>query len=313
LLLLGIVGLPGLTLPAGEQDGGQVALKFTAFERGEPFYQVVETQTEQTVTIAGQASTRKQRQALYVRWAPLDRKDGKLRVRQQVIGHKLTIEAGGKTISYDSTAPAETQPEGPGTEFFKALLKQELTYTVGPNLEVVGVDGRTQLIQGLNEAIPAAKTLLDTLLSEKAVRRMPASLWSALPPRPVGVGETWQTAGELDLGPLGKHATASTHTFQGAQGDEARVRSEVMLTYQEPKERAGLPFTILSGALTGKGGGEAVFNLRKGRFDSVRTVTKVSGRFSILAGDKTTELTVEQEQTAMVRCLDASPLGQGAK
>jgi hypothetical protein len=323
VLLLGVVCLSAAGLPAGEPDrdapkgdGAKTTLKFTAFGQNEPFYQVVETETGQRLKVAGKAVTRKQHQTLYVRWTPLGRKDGNYQVRQQIIGLKLTIDNGGKTTAYDSTVPAAGQPEDPTTDFCKALLKLELTFTVSPAPEVVRIDGRDQFIRGLSETNPAVGSLLETILSDPAARKMAESLWSALPPQPVAVGETWKKAGELDLGPAGKYTTSSTHTFEGVKGDEARIRTEASLTYNKPpKDKAGgLPFTLKDGELTDRGGsGTAVFNVRKGRFDSVRMTTKLAGNFGIEAGDVTTAVSLEQELTTTTRCLDTNPLEKDEK
>jgi hypothetical protein len=304
--------------PAGDHAAppaeGKTALKFTALERNEPFYQVVETETRQTIKATGKVVVRKQKQTLYVRWTPLGKKGGNYQLRQRIIGLKLTIDTGGKTTTYDSTAPESKQTQDQTTDFFKALPKQEMVFTVSPALEVVGVDGRTQFIKGLSEAIPAVKSSLDTMLSEKPVKRMAESLWSALPPQPVAVGETWKKASELDLGPLGAYTTTFTCTLQGVQGGQARIRTEASLTYKAPKDGTGLPYVIKKSELTGQGGtGEAVFNVKRGRFDSIRTSTKLHGSFSILVGNATTALSIEQEQSATARCRDTNPLVQEGK
>jgi hypothetical protein len=309
---------PSAGRPAGDHAAppaeGKTALKFTALERNEPFYQVVETETRQTIKAAGKVVVRKLNQALYVRWTPLGKKDGKYQLRQQIIGLKLTIDTGGKTTTYDSTAPESKQTQDRATDFFKALPKREMIFTISPALEVVGVDGRQEFVRAVSEPLPAVKTSLDTMLSEKAVKKMAESLWSALPPRPVAVGERWKKASELDFGPIGVYTTSLAYTLQGVQGGQARIRTEASLTYKAPKDGTGLPYVIKKGELIGRGGtGGAVFNVRRGRFDSVGTSTRLRGNFSILVGNATTEVSIEQTQSATARCQDTNPLVQQGK
>src|SRR2546429_403395 len=78
-------------------------------------------------------------------------KDGNFVVEQQVVGVKMKIDIGGNKIEFDSTLPEAKQPKNPMTDFFNALMKQKLTFTITPGMEVKKIDGREEFIKSLSE------------------------------------------------------------------------------------------------------------------------------------------------------------------
>lgn len=298
--------------PAGK---GGTTLDFTAFNpKNDPFFQEIETKTTQTMKVMGQEVVQKQDQTFYVKWTPGDKTaDGNLQVKQQIVGVKMNIDIGGNKIQFDSTDPK--QPKNPMTDFFNTLMKQELTFTIKPGtMEVVKIDGRDAFIKNLSETNPAINTLLQTILSEEALKKMAEPTWWALPQQPVSQGETWTRKSELNLGPIGTYNTNFKFTFKGVEGDQAKIDIEPSMTYQAPKDKQGLPFTIKSAKLESKSGeGTAVFNTKKGRFDATKIQMKLGGDLTIEVGNMATEISLDQEQVSAVKTYESNPIAPAAQ
>jgi len=293
-------------------DAGKgTTFTFTAFDKKEPFYQEIETKTNQTMKVMGQEVVQKQDQTFYVKWTPNGKdKDGNFEVKQQIVGVKMNIDIGGNKISFDSTDPK--QPKNPMTDFFTTLMKQDLTFHISPKMEVISIDGREAFIKSLSETNPAINTLLNTILSKDALTKMAEPTWWALPDKAVSAKDTWTRKSELNLGPIGTYNTDFTFTYEGEKDGKATIKIDPKMTYSAPKDKQGLPFVIKRAELASKGGsGEAVFDTKKGRFDNTKISMKLGGSLEIEVGNMATEITLDQDQTSTVRSSDNNPLGGG--
>jgi Family of unknown function (DUF6263) len=291
-----------------EAKGNGGKLDFKAFDEGaKPFFQEVKTETIQTMKVQGQDVTQKQDQTFYIQWTP-DKKDkeGNYVVKQKVVGVKMNIDIGGNKIAYDSTVPPDKQPKNPMTDFFSALMKQELTFTIKPNLEIVKIDGREEFIKNLSDTNPAIKTLLDTIMSKEALKQMAEPTWWAVP---TTSEKTWSKTSELNLGPIGKYDTKFTFTREGGDDKMVKIKIDAKLDYSQPKDKSGLPFTIKKAELVSKSGtGEAVFDATKGRLDSSKLTMKLEGNLTIEVGNMATDITLNQDQTSTTKTSDTNPV-----
>ena len=121
--------------------------------------------------VMGQEVKQVQKQTFFIKWTPKPKdKDQNYQVDQEIIGVKMNIDIGGNIIAFDSTA--DKQPQNPMTDFFKALMKQKLTFVISPKLEVQKIEGRDEFIKALSETNPAIKTLLETIMSKEALASM---------------------------------------------------------------------------------------------------------------------------------------------
>jgi hypothetical protein len=293
------------------KNGSSVELKFTAFDKkGAEFYQKVSTDTKQIMKVMGQDVTQKQEQTFYIKWKALDKdKDGNFVVEQEVTGVKMKIDIGGNTIEFNSTN--EKQPKNPMTDFFNALMKQKLTFTISPDLKILKIDGRAQFIKDLSETNPAIKTLLDTIMSEEALKQMAEPTWWAIPNAKKSKGDTWTRESTLKLGPIGTYTTNFTFTFDGPNANKLDVINiDAKLDYKAPEpNQTGLPFVIKSASLKSESGkGKALFDANKGRIDSSELTMKLEGTLTIEVGAMPTEIKLTQEQTSKTETSDTNPL-----
>jgi len=297
--------------------GGADMPKFTAFgPKSAPFFQEVTTETTQYMKVMGQEVTQQQKQTFYIKWTPSDKadKDGNSVVEQQVVAIKMKIDIGGNKIEFDSTVPPAKQAKNPMTDFFTALMGQKLTFTISPDMKVKDIAGRTEFITKLAETNPAIKTLLDTIMSDAALKKMAEPTWWAVPQK-TDQGGKWSDTSKLELGPIGTYDTTFNFTYEGKTGNIDKVKIDADLKYTAPpKDKTGLPFIIKDATLAGKStSGEAFFDRDKGRIEKSKLVMKIEGDLNIEVGNVVTAINLKQEQTSSTQTFDKLPADAESK
>ncbi len=277
--------------------------EYKAFEDKAGFYQEVDTNTTQKMKVMGQDVTQVQEQKFYIKWTPLGKDKGDYKVEQKIEAVKMKIDIGGNQIAFDSTIPPDKQQKNPMTDFFNALLKQKLTFIISPNMEIKSIEGRDEFIKSLSETNPAIKTLLETIMSESALKQMAEPTWWAMPR-----GEkTWTRTSALKLGPIGVYDTKFTFKDEGTEANNKnleKIKIEAELKYTAPpeKQNTGLPFTIKTAKLESKGGtGEAIFDRATGRIASSKLTMQLEGTLEIEVGNMKTDISLNQTQVSTTR------------
>lgn len=273
------------------------------------FYQRIETITEQKMTVMGQQITQKQNQTFFILWTPKEKtKEGNWVVSQKIVGVVMKIDIGGNVIQVDSRA--DKQPNNPMNDFFAALLKLELTLTIDPaTMSVKSIDGRQKFVEDLGATNPQMKGLLNSILSEEALKQMAEPTWGAFPPGG-DFAKPWSRTSKLDLGPIGTYETKFDYNHQGLdakdKADKIGIKAE--LTYKAPDGKGGLPFTIESASLKSKdGAGSASFDRQRGRFSRSDMKMNLEGNLKITVGGMPTDVVLSQTQEARVETSDEEP------
>ena len=302
------------TQPAS-QPGGEAKLVLKAFEpKGKTFYQEMSTKTKQVMKVMQMEVTQNQDQTFWVSWTPQDKKDNNLVVKQKIVAVKMDIEIGGNKISYNSMD--KNQPANPLTDFFKALNDAEFTISVNDDpksdkyMTVTKVEGREGFIKKLSSANPQLDTLLQTILSEDALKAMTEPAFGVIPPKgEVPADKKWSRDSKLDMGPIGSYDTTFNYTYLGKSGSLANIEMAANLKYAAPKEtkKDGLPFKIVKADLAGKGNGVVHFDLDKGRVSDSKLDMKVEGKLTIEIGGMQTEVELTQTQVAELKTTDTDP------
>jgi hypothetical protein len=298
---------------------GELALR--AFEGKTPFYQTLDTVTEQKMTVSGMNHEQTQKQTFWFEWTPKGEKDGTFTVVQKILGVKMDINIAGNPISYDSTAAA--QPKNPMVEFFKTLVNSEFTLTIGRNKEgryvvesVKGVEGAGGLIERLGKVNPQMVPLLKRILTEESIKQMAEPMLGVVPPNGVvPKDKTWTTTNTLNMGPIGTYVTKNKYTLEGPGKEKhlLQIKVDTDLTYSPPGENEkGLPFAIKSASLkAGKdSGGTIIFNTKDGRVESADMNIKLAGTLNIEIATMTTEVRLDQTQVTKLRTSDKNPLAK---
>jgi len=286
------------------------------FEKGKEFYQKMTTETKQTMKVMGNTVTQTQKQTFYFSWKAIEQIGDKWTIEQKIIGVAMDIDIGGSKITYDSK---KENTNNPLAEFFKALEGATFTLTLNTkNYKVEGIKGREEFLKKLVGANPQMKPLLDTILSEEALKEMAEPTFAVVPADPVIKGKSWDKTTKLDMGPIGKYTNTYKYTYEGRDGKDDKtnplhkLKVDTTLKYDAPTEGTdsrGLPFKIKSAALTSKNAtGSIVFNADRGRVESSKMSIELEGKLQIEIGGQTTTVTLEQTQTSSVETTDANPV-----
>jgi len=283
------------------------------FEKGKTFYQELTTDTTQDMKVMGMEVKQKQKQTFFFSWTPVEEKDKSWIVKQKIEGVKMEIQLGGNTISYDSTNPPAAN--NPLAEFFKALIGTEFTLTVSPEMKITKVEGRKEFLDKLVAANQQMKPLLDSVLSEDAMKQMADPTFAAVPNKEVKIGETWKVPTKLNLGPIGSYDTTYEYKYVGKdakQKDLDKIDVTAQLKYIPPSGDApqgGLPFRIKSGNLESKkAAGTVLFDTSKGRVVSSDMDLNLEGKLDIEIGGMTTTVELKQTQKTTVKTTDENPI-----
>ena len=98
----------------------------------------------------------------------------KVTLEQTIEGVQMEIDIGGNKINYDSTK--EATANNPLADYFKSLVGSkfeiELEMEPGKGVKVTKMTGREEFVRKLVAANPQMKALLDTILSEAALKEM---------------------------------------------------------------------------------------------------------------------------------------------
>jgi hypothetical protein len=297
-------------------DDGPTRLEWK-FEANKTFYQTMTTDTTQKMKVMGMQVDQAQNQTFVFSWTALERTtDGSWTVRQKIEAAKMHIEIGGNTIDYDSADPKKG--DNPLADFFKALVGAEFKMTIDKDMRVTKIEGRDEFVKKLTAANPQMKPLLEQILSDDALKQMSDPTFAAVPNKEVRKGETWVKESKLAMGPIGIFSTKYTYTYNGADGDLAKVGVKTDLTYAAPEKKKGggeLPFTIVKADLKATdANGTLLFDIRKGRMVKSDMKLKLMGKMTIAIGGMEAEVDLEQAQTTTVTTSDEDPAkGAGPK
>jgi len=327
LLVLGV--LCGVSVPVSAQkkddketkketkkEGEKVTLKWK-FEKNKEFFQKMTTETVQTMQVMGNPVTQKQKQTFYFSWKPTGQEGDKWTIEQRILGVAMEIDIGGSKISYDSQK--EPAPNNPLAEFFKALERASFTITLDTKtLKVTDIKGRQDFVDSLVKANPQMKPLLDTILSEQALKEMAEPTFAVVSVDPVTPGKTWEKTTKLDMGPIGSYTNTYKYTLDGKEGkDDAsnqlyKIGVTTALQYKAPGEgvnQGGLPFKIKSADLTSKNAqGTIIFDNERGRVSKSEMSLELSGSLNIEIGGQSTKVVLSQTQRSHVETTDESPI-----
>jgi hypothetical protein len=303
----------GLVLPVFGQGDKPVDLKWK-FEKNKPFYQTMETKTQQTMKVMGSDVVQNQNQTFYFKITPIEQQKDNWVLEEEIVGVKMSIDIGGTKVDYDSTK--EGAAANPLGDFFKALLGSKFRITLDKDNKVIKVEGRDDFLNKLTKANPQMDKLLKEILSEEALKEMAEPMFAAVPTTAVKKGGTWDRKSTLKMGPIGSYENTYKYTFEGQQPDTKleKIKVETTVKYLPPSESAtnegGLPFKIKAADsdLKSTGStGEILFDNTKGRVESSKMTLDLSGQLSIDISGQTTKVELKQHQETTVKTSDNDP------
>jgi len=315
LTVLGAVTL-GVSAYAQQASDRPTWKAFDPDEKGvfKPFWQKMDTDTDQTMTVQAMKVQQKQSQTFWVKWTPKKKEGNTWQVDYEIVGVKMNIQIGGNSIDYDSFAK-EQQPQNPLTDFFKALVGSKFTFTIvndpKEGIKVTDVEGLQGFVSKLASTNEQLKPLLETILSKDALKQMSNPTFAAFPKSDEEFKKGSWTSGPvtLNMGPIGSYETEYTYTAK--KNDPTKIDVSGTMKYTAPKstDAQGLPFTIKEGTLTAnKISGAITIDPKLGRLlDSVIDM-ELTGKLKIDIAGMVTEVDLTQKQKSSLKTLDADPV-----
>src|SRR5690606_21272190 len=98
-----------------------------------------------------------------------------------------------------------------------------------------------------------------------------------------------------------------TYTFAGQKGNLHYFKTHRDLTLAPPKNKGGMRIAITIKWKT-KGSGEMVFDVKKGRLQSLTTEVHLSGRMTVTINKKVHQTELVQSHGTEIRVMDRDPL-----
>jgi hypothetical protein len=160
-------------------------------------------------------------------------------------------------------------------------------------------------------ANPQMKSLLETILSEAALKEMAEPTFAVVPTKDAVKGEKWSRKTKLAMGPIGTYDNEYTYVYEGTTGDIATIKVDTTLNYSPPQEAAGqggLPFKIKGAKLkSASKDGKITFNTKTGQLEKSTVKISLTGELSIEIGGTTTKVDLSQDQESTVETIAALP------
>jgi hypothetical protein len=312
---IGLLLIVGVIAPAFAQDK-PVNLTWK-FEKDKTFYQEMTTETDQTIKVMGSDVVQKQKQTFFMSWTPKEQdKDKNWIVSQKIEGVRMDIDIGGNKINYDSTKP-DAGASNTLADFFKALIGSEFKLTISPDMKVLKVEGRDDVIKKLGAQNPQVKGLLEQILSEEALKQMTDPLFAAIPGKEVKKGDTWEKKSKIVMGPIGSYDTAYKFTYDGPDTAKdsklEKVKVEITMKYEAPVDNpavpSALPFKIKNPDLKSSNAtGTILINRELGRVESSEMSMELKGKLSIEIGGMTSDVELAQKQKTSTKTTTENPI-----
>jgi Family of unknown function (DUF6263) len=198
--------------------------------------------------------------------------DGTATLRETFKSEKMDMTTPMGLISYDtaSTKPPAADPiTGMIGAMLGSMIGESVTVVIAPGGSVQKVEGMAKLFEKISAKLPSDPTggmltaSLKGMLDDESVRSMFEQAFGHFPDQAVKVGDAWP--GELKLGSAatGRLIGSTTSTLKSIDAGVARVG--VTLTLKQDGEPAAGPMGMTLKFNDGKGEGESLFDVDKGR------------------------------------------------
>ena len=178
------------------------------------------------------------------RWSVLEvDSDGNATVRITTEGVRMEIAGPMGTMTVDSAD--ETRARSP-LDAIRVMVGTSYSVVLDPRGALLGMSGIDEMIDGLRARIPdpSARTMLDQMVSEEALRAQWRQGMLSLPGEAVGVGSTWENTFTLPLPLVGSMTVATSHELESLDEEVAVIHSSGTMGLADDalaSSRAGIP------------------------------------------------------------------------
>src|SRR5947209_8860176 len=106
-------------------------------------------------------------------------------------------------------------------------------------MKITKIDGRDEFLKKLIKENQQMAPLLQTILSDEALKQMFEPAFAVVPDKPVKKGDTWNRKATLNMGPIGTFDTEYKYTYEGADENKLqKIKVQTSLKGQPPGPNA---------------------------------------------------------------------------
>jgi hypothetical protein len=281
-----------LALALAPAQGDAVTLKWN-LKPGDVFYSKNVTSMDMKIGVMGQEIDQKQDINAVMRYKV-----------KSAEGTGLVLELTYMDMQMKMAGPAA----GAADQATKAIKGATITATLNDKMEITKIDGQKKLVDDLAAGDPTAKAMLQSIISEDAVKQMFSSLFAIAPGKAVKVGETWTNTDTMDAGGIGKITAESKHKLAKVSGDTATIDTTADMKFKAGTGE-GLPFKITKADFKiEKFAGTSQFDVKAGRLKESKSEMSMNGTMTIGVMGQEIDATLSQKVKMTATVTDKNPV-----
>jgi len=278
-----------LLLAAGQGEKHTLQWKL---KEGDVFYNKMNVTMDQTIEVMGQTIDQKIDMKTALKFKVKSAKPGATVVEMTYLENK--IDAQGL----------------PGVNIGNKLKDVTFTVTLDDKLKVTKLDGYDKFLDAISEGDADQRKLMKAMMPEDTIRQAVGQTFAIAPDRPVAVGDKWERADKMPLGPLGKIEMKSEFKLDAVKGDLATITQKGDLKYEAGDGKdSGLPFKISKADLKAdKFTGTNTFDMKLGRLAAMKMELDLSGTMTIEVAGMTVDAKLKQKMTTTGEVTEKNPV-----
>lgn len=200
----------------------------------------------------------------------------------------------------------------PEEKFVEKLQGLTLLITLNARGEVTNLEGHKELIKKLTADDPNTRKLVESLLTEEALKQTAGDIFAGLPEKPVSKNDKWTRKVEQRLGPLGTLSVTRSYTYEGKDTLDGKPVEKITYTaattFAPAKGKGDLPFEVTKADVkTEDYRGTLLFDPTLGRLVQSDARLRIRGTLTLKFMDKEIEAELAQDQATKSRVLDKPP------
>jgi len=168
-------------------------------KKGQKFGLKMVTNQKMSQTMMGQEQKMNQMMAMGMGFDVLDVDDnGNMSIKATYLTIHMKMEGPMGVMEYDSTKPPQPGAENQMSAMQAAMLGQSFVMKFSPKGEILEIKGMDEMIAKMIDKMAVdeakkqqTKEMMKNFINEDKMKEMSGAMVAALPPKPVGIGDSW--------------------------------------------------------------------------------------------------------------------------
>jgi len=177
-------------------------------KKGQKFGLKMVTNQKMAQTMMGQEQKMNQMTAVGVGFEVLDVDDnGNMSIKTTYLAIHTKMEGPMGVMEYDSAKPPQPGVDNPMSAMYKAMLGQSFVMKLAPKGEILEIKGMDEMIATMIDKMTIdeakkqqMKEMMKNFINEDKMKETSGMMVAALPPKPVGIGDSWTNKISVPIG-----------------------------------------------------------------------------------------------------------------